>query len=164
MKSIDIIGENHFETWTQRRVACRGVVVQGERVLVSYEEQRDQYGIPGGGMEGQESLESCCRREIAEETGVLVSVENPYLIVNEFYEEWKFETHFFACKAVDETERQLTEREQEVGLVPKWIDLKEALAIFSRHQEYAQADEEKRGIYLREYIALREFIKIHRKY
>ena len=32
--------------------------------------------------------------------------------------------------------------------------------IFSRHQEYADVNEEKRGSYLREYTALQEYINV----
>lgn len=69
MKTLEIIGDNHFEAWTKQRVACRGIVISGEKALLSYEEKTDQYGIPGGGIEGEETLEECCAREIAEETG-----------------------------------------------------------------------------------------------
>lgn len=158
MKTLEIIGDNHFEAWTKQRVACRGIVISGEKALLSYEEKTDQYGIPGGGIEGEETLEECCAREIAEETGIVVSVDEKYLIMNEFYEEWFFETHFFICKAIGETERKLTSREQKVRMLPKWVDIQDAIDIFSKYQEYAETNEEKRGIYLREYIALNELV------
>ncbi len=160
MKVIEIIGANHFDTWTQHRVACRGIVVRGDRVLLSYEENRDQYSIPGGGLEGAESIQDCCRREIAEETGILVSVGEHYLTMKEYYEEWCFETHFFVCEPIGKTPRELTAREQEVGMIPKWVSIEDTQDIFSRHQDYASTDEEKRGIYLREYTALLEFAEL----
>ena len=43
-----------------------------------------------------------------------------------------------------------------MGLEPRWIPLKDAVTIFSKHQEYAH-DEMKRGGYLREYKALLAF-------
>ncbi len=159
MKILEILGQNRFSAWTKHRTACRGIVMRGEQVLLSYETARDQYGIPGGGLEAGETFAQCCAREIAEETGVLVSVGEQLLTIHEFYEEYLYETHFFLCKAVGETVRALTAREREVGMVPQWVDLKDAVAVFSRHQDYAQTDEEKRGIYLREYLALNELIE-----
>lgn len=50
--------------------------------------------------------------------------------MNEFYEEWFFETHFFICKAIGETERKLTSREQKVRMLPKWVDIQDAIDIF----------------------------------
>ncbi len=157
MKILEIIGANHFDTWTKRRTACRGIVVQGDQILLSYITTEDQYVLPGGGLEGEESPEECCRRELAEETGTLVSVGEGYLTLREYYEEWCYETHFFVCAPIGETERTLTEKEGEMGLIPRWLPLEEALAVFSRHQDYAETDEEKRGIYLREYLALTEY-------
>ena len=41
-----------------------------------------------------------------------------------------------------------------MGLEPRWLPVEEALQIFSRHDDYAATDEERRGIYQREYTAL----------
>ena len=41
-----------------------------------------------------------------------------------------------------------------MGLEPRWLPVGEALRIFSRHADYAATDEERRGIYQREYTAL----------
>ncbi len=159
MKTIEIIGANYSGAWTEHRTACRGIVLREGMVLLSYEAGRDQYGIPGGGLEGQETSRECCRREIAEETGLLVAPGEHCLTVKEYYEQWCYETHFFLCEPNGETERHLTAREAQVGLVPRWVPLKEAIAIFAKHQEYAATDEEKRGIYLREFLALSEYGK-----
>ena len=68
------------------------------------------------------------------------------------------ETHFYVCKVIGEAEIKLSPREKKVGMISKWVNINEALAIFSKHQDYAAIDEEKRGIYLREYMALNELI------
>lgn len=65
VKSIDIIGKNHFETWTKTRIACRGLIIQNGKILLSYEtKNQNQYMIPGGGLEENESEIECCKREI----------------------------------------------------------------------------------------------------
>ncbi len=92
---------------------------------------------------------------------MLVSVGAHFLTMNEYYEEWCFESRFYVCEVIGETEKKLTAREREVGLVSRWVDIQEALSIFSAHQMFAQMDEEKRGIYLREYTALSEFVKLY---
>lgn len=53
----------------------------------------------------------------------------------------------------------MTEREIEVGLEARWISLDEAIEIFSKHQDYADENEMKRGAYLREYKALFLYIE-----
>ena len=154
MRSIDIYGANKFEQYSKVREACRGIVVKGDKILLTYEVNTDQWFIPGGGVENDETLQECCVRELAEETGYIVKANEQYLTINEFYEQWLFISHYYICECAGETQRKLTERESEVGLEPRWITLSEAVEIFSKHQEYAAENEMKRGAYLREYQAL----------
>jgi ADP-ribose pyrophosphatase YjhB (NUDIX family) len=154
METLDIYGENQFEKHTKTREACRGIVVLNEKILLTYEVNTDQWFIPGGGLEFNESLEECCVREMAEETGYIVKPFKQYLTINEYYEECFFISHYFVCDIIGETKRKLTEREVQAGLEPRWLPLKEAIEIFSKHQDYADENEMKRGAYLREYNAL----------
>jgi len=154
METINIFGENRFETYTKTRKACRGIVISNGMILLTYEVNTDQWFIPGGGLESGESLEACCVRELAEETGCIVRPIHQYLTINEYYEEWLFESHYFICEIEGETARKLTEREAEGGLEPRWIPVYDAVDIFSKHNTYAATDEMKRGAYLREYEAL----------
>ena len=160
METINIFGENRFETHTKTRKACRGIVISNGMILLTYEVNTDQWFIPGGGLESGESLEACCVRELAEETGCIVRPLYQYLTINEYYEEWFFESHYFICELEGKTVRKLTERETEVGLEPRWIPVHDAVDIFSKHNEYAATDEMKRGAYLREYEALSYLLKM----
>lgn len=65
MKTIDIIGENHVGHCCHTRTACRGILIEGERILLSYETKNDQWMIPGGGLEEGENEKECCARELA---------------------------------------------------------------------------------------------------
>lgn len=159
MEIVDIYGENRFEKYTKIREACRGLVISDEKILLTYEVNTDQWFIPGGGLEGDESFEECCVRELTEETGYIVKPHNQYLTINEYYEEWFFVSHYFICNVVGKTKMELTEREALAGLEPRWITLKEAIEIFSKYQDYADVSEMKRGAYLREYKVLSRFIQ-----
>jgi len=114
--------------------------------------------IPGGGIEGNETPAECCVREVAEETGLIVQPQKCFLVINEYYEEWKFVSYFYECTVTGSTDRNPTTREIEVGATPKWINFDEAMDIFSHHQDFSETDEERRGIYLREYNALLAFL------
>lgn len=154
MKSIEIYGDNRHDNATQTRIACRGIVVQDEMILLSYEVNTDQWFIPGGGLENCETLEACCIRELREETGYTVKPTQHVLTIHEYYEDWHFISHYFICEVVGKGDRSLTEREREVGLEPRWVELSTARGIFSKHKSYDVSDEMKRGAYLREYEAL----------
>ncbi|MBR5702562.1 MAG: hypothetical protein IKX47_08840, partial [Oscillospiraceae bacterium] len=68
--------------------------------------------------------------------------------------------HYFPASAIGETERKPTDLEERLKLEPKWVTPEEALAIFARYDDYAGEKGMKRGLYLREYTALKEVLQI----
>lgn len=156
MKTIDIIGENYFGNWTKTRTACRAIVIKDNKLLLSYERFTGQWMIPSGGLEKGEEEEECCIREVAEETGILIKPSKCLLEIDEYYEDWKWVNRYFVGEITGHTGINLTEREKEVGMEPRWLPIEEITAIFSQHHLYAETDEMRRGMYLREYTALRE--------
>ena len=162
MKEIDILGANRFETYSKTRIGCRGIVVQDGKLLVSREEISDYWMLPGGCLEKDETLTECCAREVLEETGYLVEPIEEFLVMNEYYGEYRYISHFFICKVVGQGKQQLTATEKMRGLVPKWVNIQFFLNIVSKHQEHASTNEEKRGAYLREYTAITAYLNEHR--
>ena len=158
MERVEIFGENYFGHWDRERTGCRGIVLRGGEILLCHETVTGLYMIPGGGLEPGESGEACCRRELAEETGLLVACGECALELNEYYENVKYVSHFFLCRPVGTTERRLTDRERAAGTEPEWVPVERALAEFARHEDYAATDEERRGLYLRDYTALRRLL------
>ncbi len=154
MKTIEITGENYSGNWDKSRTACRGIVMNGTLILLSYETQTGLYMIPGGGMEDGEDEASCCVRELAEEMGLVTEPSACVLEIDEYYEDWKYISRYFMCEVTGRCGQKLTEREKSAGMEPRWVPVDEAIEIFSRHGEYAASDEMRRGLYLREYNAL----------
>ena len=154
---IAVTGANAHPTYTHVRMGCRGIVLRGDEMLISHELNSGWYLIPGGGLEEGETLEACCLREIEEETGVVAAIEKPLLSLREHYEDWMYISYYFLCRQARQGRQALTEAEKRRGLVAEWLNIKDALAIFARHQEYAATSEEKRGSYQREYTALKSF-------
>lgn len=159
MKTIDIIGENYSGQWEKTRTACRCIIIDNSKILLSYETVNDQWMIPGGGLEEDESDEACCIREVAEETGMIIEVSECMLEIDEYYDDWKWVNKYFVGKVVGHTEIKQTESEREVGMVPKWVPIAEIKEIFSKFDSYAGIDEMRRGMYRREFTALSELIK-----
>lgn len=155
---IRVTGANAHPAYTHVRAGCRGIVVNGDKMLLSHELNSGWYLIPGGGLEEGETLEECCLREIEEETGVIVRLEKPLLCLQEHYEDWLFISYYFVCTPAGQGRQALTEAEKRRGLVPEWMNTADALQLFARHQDYAATSEEQRGSYQREYIALRYFL------
>ena len=158
MKTVEILGENRFETWTKTRAGSRAVIVRDGMILLSHEINSGWWLVPGGGEEEGETPEECCVREVEEETGLIVKPLQQFLTMNEYYEEYRYISNYFICEVTGKGQMRLTDAEIRRGVQPQWIPLQEAVDIFSRHQSYADVSEEKRGAYLREYTALQEYL------
>ncbi|MBQ1878518.1 MAG: GNAT family N-acetyltransferase [Erysipelotrichaceae bacterium] len=159
-RNISIIGKNYFSYWSRIRFASRGLIVQNDRILLSYETNKQQWSLPGGGLEKGETLADCGRREVEEETGMLVNDLQPLFTICEYYEDELYITQYFECAVKDGGHQHLTQQERLTGLQPQWLPLSQALEIFSHHEDYAASDEMRRGLYLREYTALSEYVKM----
>lgn len=81
-----------------------------------------------------------------------------FLTLYEYYEEYRYISHYFICEVTGQGEMNLTDAEKKRGLEPQWVPLQDAIDLFSHHQDYADDSEEQRGSYLREYTALREYM------
>ena len=159
MKEIEIYGANRFDAFTKTRGGSRAVIVRDGWILLSHETVSGWWLVPGGGMENDETPEECCVREVEEETGCLVQPQERLLTLYEYYEEYRYISHYFICTVTGQGKMNLTDAEKKRGLEPQWIPLRDAIDLFSHHQDYADVSEEQRGSYLREYTALREYMK-----
>ena len=112
--------------------------------------------FPGGHVEIGESFVESVIREVREETGYIVEPKEHFLTLKEYYGDWCYISHYFRCDVVGQGSANLTELEQERGLIPEWVNYEDACAIFAAHESYAHW-EEKRGSYQREDMALRTF-------
>lgn len=72
--------------------------------------------FPGGKCEGDEPLEACLRRELAEELGVGVEVDEEVFSARHAYPEKTVQLHFFACRLRSEPRPLLG---QEMRWVPR---------------------------------------------
>ncbi len=136
------------------RVGCRGLVVKDNKVLLSCEQRKNVYMSPGGGLEAGESLEECVIRELAEETGFMVKPVKAFVKVKEYAYEVLWENNYFICEIEGECERRLTESEEYNKVKAVWVDIDEAIKIFS---DYQSKETDHASLYLREYTILKKF-------
>ena len=72
-----------------KRVVSRGIIFIDDKVVLLKRIRKEgdkylhYYAIPGGGVEGEESLEEACIREVKEEVSLDVTI-NKYLGVEEY--------------------------------------------------------------------------------
>jgi len=163
LEKITICGEAYVPNPKHCRIACRGILVRDDSILLSYETHTDQWFIPGGGLEDNETPEECCIREMGEEAGCLVSLICPFVEVEEYYGDWLFVHRYFLCEQTGSVRRNPTPEEIENGQEPRWLPMDEAVAVFSKYQEYADINRLKYGTYLREYTVLNRYQHQQRK-
>ncbi len=131
-----------------KRVCCRGIIVDENTVLLMYREKKTSKGIqkyytyPGGGLEPNETLEECVKREIQEEFSLEVEILK-HLKTVEYPENI---THYFACRKKkgqltlggEEKERNHRENYYEVRKIPiskiKDLELYQKELIFESQQ------------------------------
>lgn len=142
------------------RPASRGLVICDGKVLLTYEKNTDIYMSPGGGREADESFEECCIREIKEESGYDVKITAPFAIINEYCFETCYEAHYFVCEITGKGEAQLTSTEIEHGVEPRWLDIHEAIEIFS---SYDEKTEDHRSLYMREFTMLNKYLEYEKR-
>ena len=158
MNKIVIKGVNYFGSYNHAREACRAVIIDGDNILLSHEAKNDIWMLPGGGLEDNETDEECVIREVGEETVNLFKPSKCVLEIDEYYGDTKYKSKYFIGKIVGKTETHFTEAEIINGLESKWLSIKQAIEIFSKYNEIIDF-EEKRGLYQREYSALKEIFK-----
>lgn len=158
MKTVEILGANRFETYKKTREGSRAIIIQDGKILLTYELNSGWWLLPGGGVEEGETPDLCVIREVEEETGVIVRPLRNFLVMHEYYEEYCYTGYYFVCEVTGKGHMKLTDVEKQRGVQPEWIPLQQAIDIFSKHESYADENEEKRGSYQREHVALREYM------
>jgi len=158
MEKLQLTNDDYLGYVNRLRHACRGIVVNDGKVLLSYETKYNKYMIPGGGVEEGENYAECCERELLEETGMKVKATEEYLEVEELFLDWRHINHYFVCDFIEDTGKQhLTEGEKEAGYKAVWVPLDEAVEMFSKYERFHETAIEDYGLYRREYLALKAY-------
>lgn len=136
---------------TLKRTAARGIILDGENILMLYTERYHDYSIPGGGIDAGESIEAGLLRELEEETGAQ-HIE----IVAEFglYEEYRpwhkddlnivhMQSFCYVCNIHPELgDTKLESHEIQNGMRPVWMNIHQAI----KHNEHTLANSPKKGM------------------
>ena len=115
------------------RLAARGIIYDGTKVLMIHSSFYDDCTFPGGGVENGEDVMVALHRECSEEAGIIVKNVRPFYktiekreLDNESY--LIHESHFFLCEIEKFVPQHLESYEVELGYKPIWITVEEAIA------------------------------------
>lgn len=85
-------------------VAARAVVMKDQKILlVNGDGGGDLWVLPGGRMNYGENLKAACKREVYEETGLVIETGNAFCVDEFFADESAYHVVniFFYCKVLD---------------------------------------------------------------
>lgn len=156
MDTIEQISKTYVAPYKEARTSCRAIVVKDNKILLSHESKTGFYMSPGGSLEEGENFEECVIRELMEETGYKVKPVKPFVTVDEYCYDILYISRYYICEIVGEGERALTETEIYKGMVPKWVELEDAVEIFST---YPKQTPDKESLYLREFTIINRYLQ-----
>lgn len=122
---------------TDQRIAARGIITQGEEILLIFTARYHDYSLPGGGMHEGEDIVTALIREVEEETGA-ENIHNvvPYGCYEEMrpwykggFDSIQMLSYCFTCDANKQLgSPRLEENEIKNGVSAMWINIHEAIA------------------------------------
>lgn len=141
------------------RIGARGIVIRDDgKIAVFYKTTTNQYKLPGGGLEGDETPEEAFKREVLEETGCEVEIIKKLGITEEYKTLTKFKqiSHVFVGKVIKDTKKlNLTEGEKAVKSQLLWEEPTKALEMIRGCYDNLVASEYE-SVYQIKFIILRD--------
>jgi 8-oxo-dGTP pyrophosphatase MutT (NUDIX family) len=133
------------------RHAARGIVLNGENILLLYTQRYHDYSLPGGGIDQGEDEIAGLIRELKEETGAQgVRNVKAFARYDEYRPWYKSDadvihmiSHFYVCE-IDEQlgDTALESHEINNGMSHLWINIHQAIA----HNEAVITNSDKKGL------------------
>lgn len=162
----DIGGESRKLDNPRLRLAARGIVVREDgKIAIFNKRNKNEYKLPGGGMEGKELPEEAFKREVLEETGCEVKNIKSLGITEEYkaLDNFKQTSYVFIGEVQKNTEQlNMTEKEKEEGGRLIWETPEKALELIKECFDKLVASKYE-SVYSTKFIVLRDR-KILEKY
>lgn len=142
MKQIAIIKNSDlgFEEFPlsnpQIRTAARGIVIRNDgKIAIFNKVKKNEYKLPGGGIEETEDIKECFIREVFEETGCKIKIIKEIGIIEEHRSRDNFKqiSHIFEAKVISKTNKaELTSKEKNEGGKTIWTTPEKGLELIEK--------------------------------
>ena len=160
------IGEQAVEMSNPRlRLGARGIVIREDgKIAVFNKTNKNEYKLPGGGLEGEETPEDAFLREVLEETGCEVDIIECLGRAEEYKSLINFKqiSYVFIGKVLNDTKQlNLTEKEKNEGSKLLWETPERALELITKcYNELIGSKYE--SVYVTKFIVLRDRMILER--
>lgn len=161
------IGEKPIEMCNPRlRLGARGIVIREDgKIAIFNKSNKNEYKLPGGGLEGKEEPEEAFRREALEETGCEIEIIECLGTTEEYksLNNIKQISYVFVGKVLKDTKQlNMTEKEKDEGAKLLWETPEKALELIIKSYNELVASKYN-SVYATKFVVLRDR-KILEKY
>lgn len=115
------------------RLGARGILIRNDgKIAIFNKSNKNEYKLPGGGLEGDEKPEEAFKREVLEETGCEVEIIANMGTTEEYKSQNNFKqiSYVFIGKVVKDTQHlNVTKKEQDEGAKLLWEEPNKALEL-----------------------------------
>ena len=156
----DDIGEKYIEVKDPiTRLGARGIVIRDDgKIAIFNKTNKNEYKLPGGGIENDEIPEVAFKREVLEETGCDVEVIEKLGITEEYKGQTNFKqtSYIFYGKVINDTkELHITQKEKDEGAQLLWETPENALKLVTECYNKLVGSEDE-SVYKTKFVVMRD--------
>lgn len=141
------------------RFGARGIVLDSNgRIAMIYKKNKNEYKLPGGGIEEDEDAAEAFKRECEEEIAVKINIIKLLGTAEEYKSQENFKQLSFVFlgeKAYEIESNKLTQKEKDEGTEYVWLDKLEALDKMKESLKNLKASEYD-NVYRTKFMVLRD--------
>lgn len=141
------------------RLGARGIVIRDDgKIALFNKANKNEYKLPGGGIENYETPEEAFKREVLEETGCLVEIIEQLGITEEYKSQTNFKqiSNVFVGKVMQDTKcLNITQKEKDEGARLLWETPQKALELITNcFEKLVESNYE--SVYATQFVVLRD--------
>ena len=141
------------------RLGARGIVIREDgKIAIFNKSNKNEYKLPGGGLEGYEKTEEAFKREVLEETGCEIEIIEALGATEEYksLNNFKQISYVYVGKVLKDTKQlNVTEKEKDEGAKLLWETPENALKLIAKCFDKLVASKYE-SIYSTKFVVLRD--------
>lgn len=141
------------------RYGARGIIIREDgKIAIFNKSNKNEYKLPGGGVDKGEDIKDAFKREVLEETGCEIEIIDELGTIEEHksLDNFKQISYLFVGKVLkDNNKLELTQKEKDEGAKLIWVDKEEGLKLITNCFENLK-ESKYENLYHSKFIVLRD--------